>query len=434
MEKSNLTPFQVSTYLGIHSIQASGHCLSLREEDRMMAPHLRGLPSKTGSAYPAIAMTPGASSFFRENSFIQSVAYPTHTVQLCTRWSQDRDHPLIQVNLDQGTGDSIHWWIILTNLHKGIPLGTPQIDAFLFTDSISVGWGTHMAKLTASGRWSVAMKDLHINVLELHAIWLGLQDTLQDTNVAIMCHNVSAIAHLRNQGGTRSHQMCRMVIDTCKWAEKRSMMLIPRHLPGHINVLADHPSRRDQILKAEWSLNPAVARRVFRVWGSPQVDLFALKCNTKLATYMSHIRKPEKVDSLGQSWEGMYVYAHPPMALIKLILHRAELILIAPLWPKQKWFPDLLRLSIDFQLVLPPTAKLLKQSSHHFNQRPRFLNLHAWRLSVDPIKLEGFWNKCPTGSLFLNENLLLISTKRSGILLENGVRLTELIHTCLLSP
>ena len=55
------------------------------------------------------------------------------------------------------------------------------------------------------------------------------------------------------------------------------------------------------------------------------------------ATYMSPIPEPEawKVDSLVQSWEGLYAYAYPPMALIrqtlnKLILHRVELILIAP--------------------------------------------------------------------------------------------------------
>ena len=51
------------------------------------------------------------------------------------------------------------------------------------------------------------MKDLQINVLELHAIWLGLQafeDTFQDSNVTIMCSNVSAIAYLKNQWGTQS--------------------------------------------------------------------------------------------------------------------------------------------------------------------------------------------------------------------------------------
>ena len=83
------------------------------------------------------------------------------------------------------------------------------------------------------------------------------------SNVAIMCDNISAIAYLRNQGGTRSQEMCRLAIDTCEWAEKRPMTLIPIHLPGHFNVLADHMSRRDKILKSEWSLNPAVVRRVF---------------------------------------------------------------------------------------------------------------------------------------------------------------------------
>ena len=241
------------------------------------------------------------------------------------------------------------------------------------SDSSAVGWGAHMAKLPASGRWSAAMKDL-----ELHAIWLGLQafeDILQDSNVAIMCDNVSAIAYLRNQGGTRSQQMCHMAIDTCtcEWAEKRSMTLIPRHLPGHLNVLADHLSRRDQILKSEWSLNPAVAWHVFRVWGSPQVDLCVLKCNTKIATYMSPFPEPK---------------TYPLTALITQTLKQVNLaqsrtdphIPGKPLWPKQEWLPDLLRLSIGFTLVLPPTAKLLKQSSHHFNQRPRFLKLHAWEV------------------------------------------------------
>ena len=46
------------------------------------------------------------------------------------------------------------------------------------------------------------------------------------------------------------------------------MTLIPRHLPGHLNVLADHLSRRGQILKTEWSLNQTIADRIFRTWGT----------------------------------------------------------------------------------------------------------------------------------------------------------------------
>ena len=60
------------------------------------------------------------------------------------------------------------------------------------------------------------------------------------------------------------------------------MTLVPGYLPGHLNVLADHLSRRGQILKTEWSLNQTIADRIFRAWGRPFVDLFALGKNTKL--------------------------------------------------------------------------------------------------------------------------------------------------------
>ena len=422
VEKSSLTPSQVAIYLGISLDTRVG--LAYPSERRIERWLSISEDFLAGQAQPALLWLRLLGHLVSLEKLVPYGRLRIRPIQFQLRsgWSQVRDHPLTQVKLDQGTRDSILWWRTHSSLHKGIPLGSPLAEAFLSTDSSAVGWGAHMDRRTASGRWSKAMKELHINVLELNAIWLGLQafeDTLHDSNVAIMCDNVSAIAYLRNQGGTRSQQMCRMAIDTCVWAEKRSITLIPR--------MESESSRSTACIP---SLGQSTCGSVCTV------------CNTKLATYMSPIPEPEawKVDSLVQSWEGLYAYAYSPTALIrqtlnKLILHRAELILIAPLWPKQEWFPDLLRLSIAFPLVLPPTAKLLKQSfSHHFHQRTRVLNLHAWRLSVDLIKLGDFRNKCPTGSLFLKENPRLTSMNKSGIPLENGVSLTELIHTRLLSP
>ena len=48
------------------------------------------------------------------------------------------------------------------------------------------------------------------------------------------------------------------------------MTLIPRHLPGYLNVLADHLSRRGQILKTEWSLSQTIADRIFRASVRPK--------------------------------------------------------------------------------------------------------------------------------------------------------------------
>ena len=67
-------------------------------------------------------------------------------------------------------------------------------------------------------------------------------------------------------GGTKSLPMSDLATDICLWAEKRGMTLIPRHLPGHLNVLADHLSRRGQILKTEWSLSQTIADRISPGW------------------------------------------------------------------------------------------------------------------------------------------------------------------------
>ena len=193
-------------------------------------------------------------------------------------------------------------------------------------------------------------------------------------------------------------QLSDLATDICLWSEKRGMTLVPRYLPGHLNVLADHLSRRGQILKTEWSLNQTVADRIFRAWGRPFVDLFALGKNTKLAIYVSPIREEMswKVDSLVQNWNGLYAYAYPPTSLIRACLNKVrtenvEIVLIAPGWPNQEWFLDLLDLVIDFPITLPPVQKLLKQTfSHHFHPHPSNLNLHAWEVIKGFHKERGF--------------------------------------------
>ncbi len=138
-----------------------------------------------------------------------------------------------------------------------------------------MGWGAHLLHHTASGTWSNSMKESHINGLQ------AFVDTIGDSNVAIMCDNVSGIAYLRNQGGTLSRHISDLALPVCMWAQLNHVTLIPRHLPGHLNVLADQLSRKNQILTTEWSLHQTVADKVFLHWGKPTVDLFALKCNSK---------------------------------------------------------------------------------------------------------------------------------------------------------
>ena len=132
-------------------------------------------------------------------------------------------------------------------------------------------------------------------------------------------------------------------------------------------------------------------------------------------------------------------YAYPPTSLIRACLNKVrtenvEIVLIAPVWPNQEWFPDLLDLSIDFPISLPPVQKLLKQTfSHHFHPHPWLLNLHAWRLSKDSTRRENFLKRLPKGSLYLRDNPQRGFTNLSGRCLESGAMLSKLILSRQLS-
>ena len=198
------------------------------------------------------------------------------------------------------------------------------------------GWGAHLQELTASGIWSQDQSQLHINVLELRAIWLGLKafsQRVENAKVALMSDNTSAVASPEKSGGTKSLAMSDLATDICLWAEKREWL---RHLPGHLNVLADHLSQRGQIFKTEWSLNQ-----------NPNQDLSYLgqtihrfvRPGEKHKTGKVHLPHSggDGVESLVQNWDGLYAYAYPPTSLIRACLNkvrteRVDIILIAPGW------------------------------------------------------------------------------------------------------
>ena len=56
---------------------------------------------------------------------------------------------------------------------KGCPLHAEEHNLLLFTDASVKGWGAHLGDLTVSGLWSDTEANLHINILELKAVFFG---------------------------------------------------------------------------------------------------------------------------------------------------------------------------------------------------------------------------------------------------------------------
>ena len=138
-------------------------------------------------------------------------------------------------------------------------------------------------------------------------------------------------------------------------------------------LIADHLSRPNQPIPTEWSLHPEIVERIFRVSGTPEVDMFATLSNSHLPRFMSPIPEPRAlaVDALSQDWQGRSMYMFPPFPLLMQKLRStqvAEVILVAPWWPSQSWFPHLLPLCVEHPLVLPYRRDLLSQQDQSTSQ------------------------------------------------------------------
>ena len=116
---------------------------------------------------------------------------------------------------------------------------------------------------------------------------------------------------------------------------------------------------------------------------------FATHENFTLPTFISPL--PDElawaVEAFAISWKGLRAYAFPPTPLLHRVVAKlrhgsAEVIFIAPWFPRRAWSLDLLDLCLEAPRVLPVWQKLLLQpGSSIYHRNPGILHLHAWRVS-----------------------------------------------------
>jgi hypothetical protein len=398
-EKSELEPTQRTIFLGmqINTVQ-----FKVRpSEDRL---------SRLGAALQSISHGDAATAktYLRVMGHMASLEklIPLARLQirpiqqhLADNWSTDQDMET-EIPMSLKALESIQWWKNRENLTTGVRIHPSQPDHLLYTDASMAGWGAHVADLRAQGLWSQQERSWHINALELEALWRGLQvfrSKLRKSHVVAMTDNTTVVAQIKNQGGTVSRNLTQQTTELLNWTQRQQITLTARHIPGHLNVIADSLSRSSQLLPGEWSLNPNVCRRLWKIWGRPNIDLFALSTNNKLPLYVSPVADEQAIglDGLSQQWNGQEVYAYPPTTLIQAVLlklessERTTMTLIAPSWPSQIWFPQLLELLIAEPRKLGNSPTLLQQKGK-FHESPEVLNLHAWRLSSRATERKAF--------------------------------------------
>ena len=124
--------------------------------------------------------------------------------QFHSRWSQSCQAWDVRISLKDWFLPAIRQWTQDTWLEEGVPISFPEAQVELFTDASQVGWGAHVADLTASGRWPLHVQGLHINVLEMMAVVHAVETFvhfLQQKSVCLSTDNTTVACYLNKGGG-----------------------------------------------------------------------------------------------------------------------------------------------------------------------------------------------------------------------------------------
>lgn len=387
-EKSSLIPSKRQKFLGIildSEVQKSFLPVEKVKVLQDLSLSLRALPATTirkamsllGLFTAAIPAVPWAQIHSRPLQ-----------LQILAVWDHSKEGLDADLVLSQKTIDSLRWWTVLTNLEVGRSWKRDKMEV-LTTDASPSGWGGHLHGQIFQGKWErVEGEGRSSNYRELLAVLKTTQaarESLRGKHIQILTDNITAVFYINKQGGTRCEALMQITYSLFALAEESFLSLSAVHIKGAENVKADFLSRHS-LLRSEWSLNKQVFRMIVDLWGSPEIDLFATRKNRQVEKFCSlnPQERPWVVDALSVEWNWGLAYAFPPLPLIPRVLakireEKANVILIAPFWPKRAWFTLVRSLLITEPWVLPDREDLLWQGPIAHPQQ-KGLHLTAWPL------------------------------------------------------
>ena len=401
-DKSDLVPRQLFQFLGIafdlkrawmtpseRNIIASKQAMSV----------LRDSPNPTAAMY--LKVIGHAVSLMEQ---VRLGRLHLRPIQWCLNktWKMGV-HPLsMVVQLDEPARQALNWWLHDNAVTMGIPLHTAKPTQHLYTDASADGWGACMGHHTVTAKWSAHQRNWSSNQREMQAIleavtlWRSL---LNNSVLLVATDNTTAMAHINKQGGLRSSVLYNMTLQLYGIAHEDNITITARHIQGKINLVPDMLSRPEQIFPAEWKLQLREFRNLCKRWGEPMIDAFATSLNHQLPLYYSPVpdQQAVAVDAMSQDWQGLYLYAFPPLGMLARFLARVEsttdvqVLLIAPKWPRSAWYQTIVSLLAAPPVLLRQGPRLLVQP-HNNRTHADIPNLHltAWLLS------KGLWRRTAT--------------------------------------
>lgn len=363
-KKSNLSPSRTQRFLGLTLNSELGKCSLPEEKIEIILTSITDIKRKSEiSVRRAMALIGLFTASIPAVAWAQIHTRPLQ-LQTLNQWDHSKEGLDENFSLSTNTLDSLRWW---ENLEIGKTWRRRNI-CVLPTDASPSGWRAHVKRKFFQGSWK---KD-HIQSSNYRQYWKGPGQPCQQLkghHVQILSDNMTTIAYINRQGGTRSDSLMSLTYALFSLAESFFLSLSALHIKGTDNTAADYLSRH-VLRSTDWALNHQVFKDITRLWGTPEIDLFATRSNRQVREFCSLDPQggPMAIDALSIKWDWNLAYAFPPIPMIPKVLAKiredqARVILVAPFWPKRAWFSLLRSMSITDPWVLPDQEDLLVQGA-----------------------------------------------------------------------
>ena len=183
-------------------------------------------------------------------------------------------------------------------LTSEIPIRPFQAEFTIFTDAWTQGWGAHMGDLQIAGVWTRLQRESPHQCAGAQGGNIG-PPSLGYSITGLSCFDTYRQYHCcslhQQTRWTHSHLLLWLVVDLFLWLQTRDITLRARHILGCLNLIADGLSRLNQPITTKWSLHPEVVNLMFRLWGTPVVDMFATVHHMHLPQFMSPVPEPRSL-------------------------------------------------------------------------------------------------------------------------------------------
>lgn len=106
---------------------------------------------------------------------------------------------------------SLSWWENRETVCVEFPFILPPSTKRLITDAPLLEWGALLDEHIAQGTWTHQESQLHVNLLELHAVYKACKKFLPfiwTFHIQVMSENMTTVYYFNKQGGESSPPLC----------------------------------------------------------------------------------------------------------------------------------------------------------------------------------------------------------------------------------